>query len=128
MMNTWSAYSAIESANGERTHAKAKLAGNAIRVPITEPDAIFRMLEPARPWALSFTACSTMGADITPPGIPATATGIESVSFFATIALIKKAKTTGIGTPTRTRARVTGARTADAYVPGGSRMNVKRIS
>lgn len=65
-----------------------------------------------------------MGADITPPGMPATDTGIESVSFLATMAAMKKESTTGSGMPATTSASVTGASTAVSSVPGATPMAV----
>src|SRR5699024_6181819 len=90
----------------------------ATNVPITEPEDIFLIDLSGSPCSFSVIACSTIGADITPPGIPATATGIESVSFLATIADMKNAKMTYDENPNSANAIVNGARTAVSSVPG----------
>src|SRR5699024_2313854 len=77
-----------------------KLAGIDTSVPMTEPDDIFRMLTSGMPCSFNTMACSTIGAAMTPPGMPATATGMESVSFLATMADMKNARMTYGDSPT----------------------------
>src|SRR5699024_10715740 len=94
------------------------LTGMATNVPITEPEDIYLIDLSGSPSSFCVIACSTIGADITPPGIPATATGIETVSFLTTIADMKNARIIYGENPNSANAIVTGASTAVSSVPG----------
>src|SRR5699024_4121405 len=120
MVKMITAYVAILSAYGNIKKAIKKLAGIDTSVPMTEPDDIFRMLTSGMPCSFNTMACSTIGAAMTPPGMPATATGMESVSFLATMADMKNARMTYGDSPTSASAMVTGAKTAVSSVPGAT--------
>ncbi|MNP22980.1 hypothetical protein D3C76_1156710 [compost metagenome] len=118
--NIASPYSLIVVANGTIKLAKNKLTGIETKVPIIAPEAIFLMLVFVKPCFLSTIACSTIGVDITPAGIPAIETGTASISLHATIAEIKKAKTTTGSTPDKTSTNITGAIVAVSSAPGAA--------
>ena len=124
--NTTSPYSFITLAKGTKAFASNRLTGIETMVPIMAPDAIFLILVSVRPFFFNVIACSTIGVDITPAGIPATETGTASISLHATIADIKNAKITTGSSPDNTRTRVTGAMVAVSSAPGAAPIMVYR--
>src|SRR5699024_6830900 len=90
----------------------------------TEPDDIHRRLTYGMPCTFNTIACSTIGAAMTPQGMPATATGTESLSFLATMADMKDGGMTHGDSPTGASAMVNGAKTIVSSLPGATTIAV----
>src|SRR5699024_6530390 len=101
-----------------------KAIGIEITVPITAPTAIFFITMADIPSSFNSNECSNIGLDITPPGNPTNAVGMEFVRFNVTIAAIKNVKITIGGTPDNTTVKVIGMRTEVSSVPGINPINV----